>query len=520
MKNFKKVLLCLLLFTFVSLLTACSSTYTVTFKDWDGNVITTVEVAKGEAATAPKAPKHDNYVFDKWSIDFSNVTSNLDVVAQYIEQKLDTRYADSLKLATDFTGKEFIKDGIGQVELNRVVDGDTISVYTAGTKEAITIRFLGINTPESTGTIEAWGKAASKYAKDVLYNAASIVLEAEGERKDSGGKRWLAWVWYKADVDSEYRLFNLEELELAYTKYNQQPSSKYHDIFVEAASKTSKMQLKVYGEKDPNFNYSKDVIETNLLNLWYNHADYQSGTYFIVTVRLVRTVGNNMYLEDAEEQEVEIKTEENEEAQYVHGKGHFYAFSGYSVAYYKQYNIGDVFQVRCQLEWDSDYGTQLTGISQPKKAQTELYAEPVIPVIDANELVYSKQTITDKEGNAQEAMVSDLYKYFCQVVTVENLICVSVREKTDSNGDVYYTAYMKNSQGVKFDVYFNKSLITSWKINEILVPGKVYSITGGIAYYEYANGLYQISVGDAPRYNKGVLNENDVLRVNDIKEMK
>ena len=41
-------------------------------------------------------------------------------------------------------------------------------------------RFLGIDTPESTGTIEPWGKASSAYAKEVLYSAYSIVLEAEG----------------------------------------------------------------------------------------------------------------------------------------------------------------------------------------------------------------------------------------------------------------------------------------------------------------------------------------------------
>ena len=38
--------------------------------------------------------------------------------------------------------------------------------------------------------------------------------------------------------------------------------------------------------------------------------------------------------------------------------------------------------------------------------------------------------------------------------------------------------------------------------------------------YGQANGYYQISVGDAPRYNNGVLNELDALRVNDIKEIK
>lgn len=519
MKNIKRLFLSIILVLFAATLVACSSTYTVTFKDWDGTVLEEVAVAKGDTAKISKNPTREGYIFDRWDKDLDNVTSDIVTSAVYVERVLDTRYTDDLKLTTSVTGKEFIKDGIGVVRLNRVVDGDTISVYTNGSSEAITIRFLGINTPESTGTIDPWGKAASAYAKEVLYNAYSIVLEAEGERKDSGGKRWLAWVWYQKDSSSEYRLFNLEELELSYTKYNQQPSSKYHSIFLEAAAKTAKYGMKVFGEKDPNFNYSKDIIETSLLNLWYNHSNYQSGTYFYVTVRLVRTIGNNMYLEDAEEVTIEIPTGEGEEPIYKSGKGHFYAFSGYAVAYYKLYNIGDVFQIRCQLEWDSDYGTQLTGISNAKAAQTDKFAEPEITVVDANELKYSMQTITDKEGNEKTTMVSDLYNYFCQVVTVQNLTCVSVKEKTDSSGDTYYTAVMQNASGVKFDVYFNKSLITVWKVKELLVPGKTYNITGGIAYYEYANGLYQISVGDAPRYNKGVINSADVVRLNDIQEV-
>jgi hypothetical protein len=79
---------------------------------------------------------------------------------------------------------------------------------------------------------------------------------------------------------------------------------------------------------------------------------------------------------------------------------------------------------------------------------------------------------------------------------------------------------MTNNKGDKFDVYFSNNLITKWNAQEVLQEGKTYSITGGIAYYQYANGYYQIVVGDAPRYNNGVLNKLDTLRVNDIVEIK
>lgn len=511
MKKYRHIFISCLLIILCFVLSGCTAKYTVNFVDYDGTILKTEEVIKGGAATAPADPTHPEYEFVKWSVDFSVVTEDLEVKAIYLGTALTVQH----KMDFSFQGKEFKKDGIGEVVLNRVVDGDTISVRSGGDFEAITIRFLGIDTPESTGSIEPWGKASSAYAKDVLYSAYSIVLEAEGdERMDSNGTRWLAWVWYKPTADSEYRLFNLEEVELAYAKYSQKVSSKYHTVMKEASDNAKLSEKRVWGEKDPNFNYQKETIETTLLDLWYNHANFQSGTYFYVTVRLVRTVGNNMFLEDAEEQTLEL-----EDGTIVSGKGSFYAFSGYAVNYYRLYNIGDVFKMRCQLEWDSDYGSQLTGVSKTTTAKPENNVTPEIPVIDANTLGYSLREVKDDQGKLITTMVSDLADYFCKVVTVTNLKCESVKIK-GTGDDQYYTAVMTNQAGVKFDVYFSNSLITKWNATEVLKVGSVYSITGGIAHYSYANGYYQISVGDAPRYNNGILNKLDTLRINDVIELK
>lgn len=507
--NFKNIFLSCLLLLLTLVLVACSKSYTVKFVDYDGTILKTETVKEGGAATAPENPVHDDYEFVTWDKDFSIITEDLTVKAVY----LGTALTENLKMDFSFANKEFKKDGIGEVKLNRVVDGDTMSVYSGGDYQAITIRFLGIDTPESTGSIEPWGKASSKYAKEVLYSAHSIVLEAEGERHDSNGTRWLAWVWYKPTADSEYRLFNLEEVELAYAKYSQKVSSKYHAPLKEANDNAKLTEKRVWGEKDPNFNYSKDTIETTLLDLWYNHDDFQSGTYFYVTVRLVRTVGNNMYLEDAEEVTLEL-----EDGTIINGKGAFYAFYGYVASFYRYYNIGDVFRMRCQLEWDSDYGSQLTGLSKYSTAKPEDNVVPEIMVLDADELGYSIRDVKDEQGNVIKDSVSDLADYFCKVVTVENLKCESVKIK-GTGEDQYYTAVMTNKNGDKFDVYFSNNLITKWNATEILKVGSYYSITGGIAYYQYANGYYQITVGDAPRYDGGVLNNLDVLRVDDIKEI-
>jgi len=59
--------------------------HTVTFVDWDGTVIDTQIVEHGASAVAPTAVKHEGYTFIGWDKDFTNVTSDLVVIAQYKE---------------------------------------------------------------------------------------------------------------------------------------------------------------------------------------------------------------------------------------------------------------------------------------------------------------------------------------------------------------------------------------------------------------------------------------------------
>ncbi len=58
--------------------------FTVTFYNYDDTVLSTQRIAPGQAATAPATPTRDGYVFDTWRpADFSNITKDLDVYAQY-----------------------------------------------------------------------------------------------------------------------------------------------------------------------------------------------------------------------------------------------------------------------------------------------------------------------------------------------------------------------------------------------------------------------------------------------------
>ena len=63
------------------------NTYTVTFKDWNGTVLKMQQVQYGGAATAPANPTRVGYTFTGWDKAFTNVTANLVVTAQYVQNE-------------------------------------------------------------------------------------------------------------------------------------------------------------------------------------------------------------------------------------------------------------------------------------------------------------------------------------------------------------------------------------------------------------------------------------------------
>lgn len=172
--------------------------------------------------------------------------------------KYTTPYTDSLKLTKEWEGKDFINDGIGEVTVVQNVDGDTTIVRVAGHQGTFTIRYLGVDTPESTYKVEPWGFAASDFTKGKLNDAERIVLEADplSQRKDSNG-RYLAWVWYRKTAKSEFRLLNLELVENAYSP-SKGTNTSYAQEFLRADYDVREAGCRYWGQDDPS--YDKTVI--------------------------------------------------------------------------------------------------------------------------------------------------------------------------------------------------------------------------------------------------------------------
>ena len=81
-------------------------TYTVTFVDWNGTVLKTETITEGASATAPSNPTRDGYTFVGWDKGFTNITSNLEVIAQYEKNKTNI----NINIGTTSLSKVYVGD--------------------------------------------------------------------------------------------------------------------------------------------------------------------------------------------------------------------------------------------------------------------------------------------------------------------------------------------------------------------------------------------------------------------------
>lgn len=159
------------------------------------------------------------------------------------------------------------------------IDGDTSHFEVPKTFEATGIvkaRYLAVNTPESTGQIQEWGKAASRFTNDKLSVAHSIIIESDDNSWNyDGNGRYLVWIWYQPTEGAEYRCLNLELLQNGLGVGSSASEGRYGTTAVAAIAQAKREKLYMFsGELDPEFPYGQATGIT-LKELRTNIANYE-----------------------------------------------------------------------------------------------------------------------------------------------------------------------------------------------------------------------------------------------------
>ncbi len=232
--------------------------------DSNGNYSYTLKAGDNKISASYVVDKSIDWV-DRFKLNVTEDVFNL-ATGSSTYKYIDFRKNGFEEMQTTYT------DGSGA--FTNYVDGDTTHISTRNHGYTVKIRYLGIDTPESTSELEEWGKSAALYNKEVLSGAKHIILESQGWARGDDDKaatadsnqRSLAYVWYSNEANPTMNDFRCLNLEMVYQGFSQGIGSindMGEDFYwaFDAANKSAQVNKRhqYSGEADPNyFYYSKD----------------------------------------------------------------------------------------------------------------------------------------------------------------------------------------------------------------------------------------------------------------------
>ena len=398
-------------------------------------------------------------------------------------------YASQVKLdMTSGTAKQ-------EVTVKLFVDGDTTHFYvpeSVMSNGVLKARYLAVNTPESTGKIEEYGKKASKFTREKLESATSIIIESDSAvwSADSTGDRYLSWVWYKTADMEDYRNLNIELLQEGLAIASNSANNIYGEVCMKAIAQAKANKLNVYsGQKDPDYYYG-EAIELTLKELRTNVEQYVG---MDVAFNGVVTVNSNStaYVE-AFDPETEM----------YYGMTVYYGYnlSGEGL---EILNVGNEVRIVGSVQYYEAGGTyQVSDVEyrmmkpdDPGNIQKLSEGhDPAFPLVEAGKFANGKVTIKTEDGeNTYDfgalALNSSIEMKGLKVVDVYTTNNV----ESSSNGAMTLTC--KAADGTTISIRTevlvddNGNLITAAKYQ-----GKTIDVRGIVDYY---NGKYQIKVFSA-----------------------
>lgn len=495
MKHSRILILLLAVILIAGCLAACNGDGSNDTTDTTDTVSTDSVGSEGTESTDTAADSTGSEESDTAdATDTSGVTETETTTAKTeVELAPFVDYVDQLKLDMTSSTKK------AEVTMKQHIDGDTTHFFISTSEMErgfIKARYIAINTPESTGQIEEWGKAASTFTKEKLSSAASIIIECDGDAwdPDSTGDRYLVWVWYKPSEDADYRNLNLEILQNGLAIANKSANNRYGDICMKAIAQATAYKKYVYsGDKDPDFYYG-GAIELNIKELRSNPEAYAN--------RIVAFEGVITY-NDGESVHVEAF---DEITNMYHGISVYYGFNlngaGKSVlkpgnkvrivGSMQYYEAGGTWQVT-DLHYDMLDPTNPSNIQKLGNGEKPAYTEVSIDTLLNSKVPVTIRTVND-DGEEIEETKELVYAELAlnSTVSMKNLKVVSTyttHNGGDNDGAISITCEVDGKQIVVRTVVLKDD--DGNVITADTFTGKTIDVKGVVSVFD---GAYQIKL--------------------------
>ena len=151
--------------------------HSVTFVDCDGTVLSAQSVAHGSAAIAPTAPEREGYAFIGWDKDFSNVTEDMTVTAQYSANSYSITYTIN---GEEYTAQTYEFGAVVSAPEYTVPEGHTFSGWdipeTMPAENLVLDAALTVNSYSITYTINGEEYTAQTYEFGAVVSAPEYTV--------------------------------------------------------------------------------------------------------------------------------------------------------------------------------------------------------------------------------------------------------------------------------------------------------------------------------------------------------
>ena len=151
--------------------------HSVTFVDYDGTVLSVQSVAHGSAAIEPTAPEREGYAFIGWDKDFSNVTEDMTVTAQYSANSYSITYTIN---GEEYTAQTYEFGAAVSAPEYTVPEGHTFSGWnipeTMPAENLVLDAALTVNSYSITYTINGAEYTAQTYEFGAVVSAPEYTV--------------------------------------------------------------------------------------------------------------------------------------------------------------------------------------------------------------------------------------------------------------------------------------------------------------------------------------------------------